>query len=259
MKHYQNLDEIQNIEFTRDDIFSKEENIKITGNLFVLTGTFTTGKREDIKKIIELAGGIVSKNLTLSIDYLVVGDIVSRDWKYGKYGSKIEKALKSNIKIISEHTLIKNINSENDLKKEDIEKELFDIFLSIKPSPKQEIYIKINFDGKIEFITKEVTEVNMKNILSNLSKNIRNINFVRFYYEQLENKEKYKQSIINSLIKSINTFFKENKDYITTPKTLTTKKRRYEKVISEIEEIIPKFKNSKFIQIKLDELKNEIK
>lgn len=80
---------------------------------FVFTGAFTVGTRKQCESIIKQLGGSVGKNVTLSTDYLVIGDVGSDQWKHSSFGRKIEKAIdlrdngKSNIAIISEHHWIK--------------------------------------------------------------------------------------------------------------------------------------------------------
>lgn len=75
---------------------------KLANKTFVLTGTLPTLKRNDAKKIIESAGGKVSGSISSKIDYIVVGEDA---------GSKLEKALKLNLKIINESELLELINS----------------------------------------------------------------------------------------------------------------------------------------------------
>lgn len=55
------------------------------------------------------------KRLTLDVDYLVIGELGSTDWRHSTFGRKIETALKyqkeskSKVKIISEEQLLLNI------------------------------------------------------------------------------------------------------------------------------------------------------
>ncbi|MTC33424.1 NAD-dependent DNA ligase [Providencia alcalifaciens] len=85
----------------------------VSGTTICLTGNFVTGKRSLVSKMIEEAGGKVSDRVTQSADYLVIGTLSSRDWRYSSHGRKIEKAIedrdsgKSSIKIITEDILMK--------------------------------------------------------------------------------------------------------------------------------------------------------
>lgn len=61
---------------------------------FCFTGTFSLGDRGKCSDILQRFGGVLSKNVTLKIDYLVVGHNVTLDWKHQSYGNKILKAMK---------------------------------------------------------------------------------------------------------------------------------------------------------------------
>lgn len=91
------------------DVFAPDTDI--SGAVFVVTGEFEKLKRAQIKKLIQLSGGIYADNVTLTTDYLVVGSLATKTWGYGSYGSKIEKALEyrrmnNRVKIISETDFI---------------------------------------------------------------------------------------------------------------------------------------------------------
>jgi NAD-dependent DNA ligase len=60
---------------------------------FCLTGDFVYGPRESCERQIKNRGGIVG-NVTKALRYLVIGDLASREWKHGSFGTKIEKAQK---------------------------------------------------------------------------------------------------------------------------------------------------------------------
>ncbi len=60
---------------------------------FVLTGNFLYGTRKDCEHQIELLGGRCSDAVHPQTDYLIIGSLVSRDWKYTTHGTKIEKAM----------------------------------------------------------------------------------------------------------------------------------------------------------------------
>ncbi len=69
-------------------------DIEHAGKVFVLTGTFCSGKRSEVSEKIESRGGIVGKRITHDTNYLVIGEIGSRDWIHSTHGRKIEQAVK---------------------------------------------------------------------------------------------------------------------------------------------------------------------
>jgi NAD-dependent DNA ligase len=83
-----------------------EPKIVFSDREFVLTGKFLYGPRRLCQKEIETRGGMCWDTVRLQTSYLVVGSLMSRDWKYSTHGTKIEKAVeyvgKSQIAIISE-------------------------------------------------------------------------------------------------------------------------------------------------------------
>lgn len=91
----------------------EEPNIKFAGMAFCLTGDFQTGSRKQIEQIIKDKGGVVKKGFSSSVRYLVVGLLASDAYKYGNFGSKIEKAMELKkekgdwaVRIISEEWLV---------------------------------------------------------------------------------------------------------------------------------------------------------
>jgi len=83
--------------------------IRFSGREFVLTGNFYFGKKAECQRATSHCGGICKDTVTLATDYVVVGGKGSQFWIYGKYGSKIQKAI-TNIRdgattaIVSEET-----------------------------------------------------------------------------------------------------------------------------------------------------------
>ena len=67
--------------------------IVFEGSSFVFTGVFTTGNREYLEKLVKEIGGISHTSVRQDTDYLVIGDIGSKDWAHSSYGRKIEKAV----------------------------------------------------------------------------------------------------------------------------------------------------------------------
>lgn len=86
-----------------------DTTVFVPGSVFCLTGKFITGTRKKCEDLVNDAGGFTGSGVTLKTDYLVIGDLSSRDWKFSSFGRKIEKAIeyrdggKSNVAIISEH------------------------------------------------------------------------------------------------------------------------------------------------------------
>ncbi|RUV64290.1 MAG: hypothetical protein EOR78_33225 [Mesorhizobium sp.] len=61
---------------------------------FVVTGAFSLGPRKIIEGWIVERGGLVSKSISRSTDYLIVAAIASRDWLHSHQGTKIIEARK---------------------------------------------------------------------------------------------------------------------------------------------------------------------
>ena len=84
-----------------------QPDIVYKNKLFCVTGKFVTGSRSDVTEIIEANGGTINRNLIKKTDYLIIGEIGSREWIHSTFGRKIEKAVEFNqqgcsISIISE-------------------------------------------------------------------------------------------------------------------------------------------------------------
>jgi len=81
------------------------------GASFCFTGSFVSGTRNAIEQRAQERGASVKNDVSKSVDYLVIGTLASRDWKFTSHGRKIEKALKLKkaghpIMIITERTWI---------------------------------------------------------------------------------------------------------------------------------------------------------
>jgi NAD-dependent DNA ligase len=70
-----------------------EPEVVFDSNEFVLTGKFLYGTRKRCEREIQIRGGTCADTVRLRTSYLVIGSLVSRDWKCTSYGSKIEKAV----------------------------------------------------------------------------------------------------------------------------------------------------------------------
>ena len=69
------------------------DSLKFAGKIFVITGSFNSYSRLQIKELLEREGGRVTNSISSKTNYLIVGD---------NPGSKLEKARKSNVTIINE-------------------------------------------------------------------------------------------------------------------------------------------------------------
>ena len=64
-----------------------------------------------MEDLIKRNNGLISSGITKKIDFLVIGTLSSRDWKFSSHGRKIEKAVSyrddegAKLKIISEEML----------------------------------------------------------------------------------------------------------------------------------------------------------
>jgi hypothetical protein len=63
------------------------------GRSFVVTGVFNAGNRREVTRLIEERGGTVAGNVSRKVNYLIVGNLGSDDWKHSTHGTKILKAL----------------------------------------------------------------------------------------------------------------------------------------------------------------------
>ena len=68
-------------------------SVEFEGRVFCLTGKFVSGKRSDLQAAVEIAGGICKSSPSRTTDFLVIGEIGSRDWIHSTHGRKIEKAV----------------------------------------------------------------------------------------------------------------------------------------------------------------------
>ncbi len=70
-----------------------QPEINFPNNKFLLTGTFVFGTRKKCEERIKDLGGVISKNVTLDLNYLVIGQYVTDSWAHETFGRKIEKAM----------------------------------------------------------------------------------------------------------------------------------------------------------------------
>lgn len=80
--------------------------IRVPDASFCFTGKFLFGTRASCERAIESRGGRIA-SIQRALDYLVIGELSSRDWKYSAFGTKIETAMRlktegSSLRIVSE-------------------------------------------------------------------------------------------------------------------------------------------------------------
>ncbi|MBD2653110.1 BRCT domain-containing protein [Synechocystis sp. FACHB-383] len=75
-----------------DEIWHDGE-IEYANKGFCFTGKFLYGDREKCQQAVIDRGGIVLKNPTSRLDYLIVGGEKNPDWAHENYGRKIERVL----------------------------------------------------------------------------------------------------------------------------------------------------------------------
>jgi NAD-dependent DNA ligase len=67
--------------------------VQIPSLAFCFTGQFLYGTRTACEQTVIQRGGRISSG-NKKLDFLVVGELSSRDWKYSSFGTKIESAIK---------------------------------------------------------------------------------------------------------------------------------------------------------------------
>jgi NAD-dependent DNA ligase len=67
--------------------------VVFTDKTFCFTGEFVFGERKLCTESTIAAGGLVMKNPTKKLNFLVIGQYVSDAWKHSTFGNKIEKAM----------------------------------------------------------------------------------------------------------------------------------------------------------------------
>lgn len=81
---------------------------------YCFTGEFLAGTRKDVESIAIKNGATIKKNVVNNLDFLVIGTLASRDWRFSSHGRKIEHAMKlqkdgKSIMIITENSWLKHM------------------------------------------------------------------------------------------------------------------------------------------------------
>lgn len=102
---------------TADSIFNENAKIEISGKNFLFTGKLEFGKRSKAEAAVYDRGGFCYERFTPVLDYLVVGSLGQEQWKYSRYGAKIEACMnastagKTNCTIVREAAFVRAIVS----------------------------------------------------------------------------------------------------------------------------------------------------
>ena len=67
--------------------------VRITGNIFVFTGTGVFGTRKMMHEATIRGGGNAERNITMQTNFVVLGTYVTPAWVHQSFGRKIEKAM----------------------------------------------------------------------------------------------------------------------------------------------------------------------
>lgn len=67
--------------------------IEVPDHSFCFTGKFASGTRSWCESAVIERGGLALPSITKKLNFLVIGEIGSRDWLHSTYGLKIKKAL----------------------------------------------------------------------------------------------------------------------------------------------------------------------
>jgi hypothetical protein len=71
----------------------EEPSLAFDGTSICFTGKFLSGSRRQCHEWAERVGATPRDNVVKNLDYLVIGTLSSRDWRFSNHGRKIEKAL----------------------------------------------------------------------------------------------------------------------------------------------------------------------
>jgi len=81
---------------------------------YIFTGKFVYGSRKACEEAVIARGAIIAPTVSAKVDFLVIGEIGSADWKFSAWGTKIHDAMrlkqeKKKIAIISEEHWIAHL------------------------------------------------------------------------------------------------------------------------------------------------------
>ena len=67
--------------------------VVLPGRRFCFSGKFAFGSRAVCERVVVERGGLINRDITKDLDFLVVGTFASPDWLNTSFGRKIEKAV----------------------------------------------------------------------------------------------------------------------------------------------------------------------
>ena len=99
-RHRQQIEELRRhgLQFESIGITIELQSTKLEGKSFIISGVFEQYSRDELKEIIEANGGKILNSISSKLNYLVAGDNMGP--------SKLEKAIKLHIPIISDEELL---------------------------------------------------------------------------------------------------------------------------------------------------------
>ena len=99
-KHNEEIDKLrtQGLQFEAEEKVVELASDKLAGKTFIISGVFERYSRDELKELIEANGGKIVSSISAKLNYLVAGDNMGP--------SKLEKAQKLNIPIISDEELM---------------------------------------------------------------------------------------------------------------------------------------------------------
>lgn len=99
-KHREEIEKLktQGLQFVAEEKEVILQSEKLVGKTFIISGTFEKYSRDELKDIIEQNGGKILSSISAKLNYLVAGDNMGP--------SKLEKATKLNIPVISDEELM---------------------------------------------------------------------------------------------------------------------------------------------------------
>ena len=103
-----------------ENINESQDNSKLNGASFVITGTFTSYSREELKEIIENNGGRYMSSISSKTDYLLAGDKVG--------STKIKKSKELGVKVLTENEFFDMVGIVPPKKNNIIENTQLDLF-----------------------------------------------------------------------------------------------------------------------------------
>lgn len=104
-QHLEQIEKLKKagLQFSIKEEANELQSEKLSGKSFIISGVFEQFSREELKQMIEQNGGKILGSISAKLDYVVAGENMGP--------SKLEKAQKLNIPMISEQELLELINA----------------------------------------------------------------------------------------------------------------------------------------------------